>query len=57
MSDIKKGFVIIGISILLAFICGFTFGGMIHERSAQKEIILLSIELTKLEIKKLKAVK
>ena len=54
MSNVKTGFIAMGIMLILSFICGFGVGAAVHEHSVTKEITELSIELTTLNIKKLK---
>lgn len=56
MSDIQKSWVILIMFCSITSLCGFVVGQGSTNRSSQKEITLLSIELTKLEIKKLKGV-
>lgn len=54
MTDMNKAWLALIFWTILIFVIGFAIGDKTHERSLQKEITLLSIELTKLEIKKLK---
>lgn len=55
MSDLELGFMIV-LTFVLGLLVGFSFGGESESAEREKEIIELSIELTTLEIKKLKGV-
>ena len=54
MSDIAKVWAALLFWSFLMFFIGFAIGDLSREQRAQKEIVILKIELTKLEIKKLK---
>ena len=56
MSDMNKAWLALIFWTILIFVIGVAIGDKSHEASLQEEITLLSIELTKLEIKKLKGV-
>ncbi len=56
MNDTKKSYLILVFISLSMFVFGFISGSEAYEQSDRKQITLLSIELTKLEIKKLKGV-
>jgi len=55
MNDLELGFMI-ALTFVLGLLVGFSFGGESESAEREKEVIELSIELTTLEIKKLKGV-
>ena len=56
MDDLKKVWLVLFGWSFLVFLIGLAIGDETANRSLEKEIIELSIELTKLEIQKLKGV-